>query len=60
MKRDEIEQLFISLAKSQGLYGRILNVINNEMDADDLETFWQNLESQNFKDSIDVIMFIEC
>lgn len=58
MKRDEITRLFQSLARSQGLYGRILRNIDN-LSESDREEFWIELEAQNFADDIDVILFIE-
>lgn len=58
MKRDEITRLFQSLARSQGSYGRLLRDIDN-MNESDREEFWIELETQNFRDDIDVILFIE-
>ena len=47
------------LAQSQGFYGRLLRNID-EMDEEDREKVWSDLESQNFKDAVDLIMYIEC
>lgn len=58
MKRDEIRALFASLACSQGFYGRLLNAIDSA-DPDAQEEFWQDLETKNFTDDIDVILYIE-
>lgn len=52
MKRDEI------LAKSQGLYGRLLSDQQN-MPQDLYNTVMENLEAQNFKDSVDLVLYIE-
>lgn len=54
MKRNEILETIQNLAKSQGLYGRILREINTD------PTILDELEKQNFKDSLDLILFIEC
>lgn len=59
MKRNEIMATFRSLARSQGLYGRILNEINSMSESERNRVF-EELESQNFKDSLDLIMYIEC
>ena len=54
MKRERILEIISDLSKSQGLYGRLLRDI--ELDPTILDT----LEEQNFKDSLDLILFIEC
>ena len=59
MNREEMRQVFEDLAMSQGLYGRLLRDID-EMDEEDREKVWSDLESQNFKDAVDLIMYIEC
>ena len=51
MNKEEIRQLLESLASSQGFYQRLLDSITEE----DLD----NLASRNFKDAVDLIMFIE-
>lgn len=58
MKRDEITRLFQRLARSQGVYGRILRNIDN-LNEYDREQFWIEMEAQNFADDIDVILYIE-
>lgn len=58
MKRGEIKDLLRSLARSQGMYGRLLRDIES-MDKVDQEDFWSELEAQNFKDDLDVIMYFE-
>lgn len=51
-------RLFQRLARSQGAYGRLLRNIDN-LNEDDRERFWIEMEAQNFADDIDVILFIE-
>ena len=58
MKRTEIERIMRSLAMSQGLYGRILNNIYS-LSEEEQESVWSELESQNFKDAVDLVMYIE-
>lgn len=58
MKREEIKALLRSLARSQGTYGRLLRDIES-MDKVDQEDFWSELEAQNFKDELDVILYFE-
>lgn len=58
MKREEIKALLRSLARSQGMYGRLLRDIES-MDKVDQEDFWSELEAQNFKDELDVILYFE-
>ena len=59
MDRQAIRGTFEMLAQSQGLYGRLLRNID-EMDEEDREKVWSDLESQNFKDAVDLILYIEC
>ena len=58
MKREEIINTFILLSQSQGFYGRLLNLLNT-MEAEKKEAFLTILEDQNFKDMLDLIMWIE-
>lgn len=58
MNRDEIREVFKQLAMSQGFYGRLLRQID-EADEEVRENFWKDLEDQNFKDSVDLILYIE-
>lgn len=51
MNREEIISAIESLATSQGFYGRILENLN--------EKYLDYLEKQNFKDIIDLILFLE-
>ena len=59
MDRKAIRGTFEMLAQSQGFYGRLLRNID-EMDEEDREKVWSDLESQNFKDAVDLILYIEC
>ena len=59
MDRQAIRGTFEMLAQSQGFYGRLLRDID-EMDEEDQERFLADLESQNFKDAVDLILYIEC
>lgn len=58
MKREEILNTFILLSHSQGFYGRLLNLLNT-MEVEKKEAFLTILEEQNFKDMLDLIMWIE-
>lgn len=58
MKRDQILQLFKDLARSQGMYGRLLRDIES-LDFDRREKFWTTLEDKNFKEPVDVILYLE-
>jgi hypothetical protein len=58
MKREQIENTLQSLAMSQGLYGRLLNQIYS-LPEEEQEQVWQNLEEQNFKEPLDLVLYIE-
>jgi hypothetical protein len=58
MNRYQIENLMQSLAMSQGLYGRMLNEIYSAPE-DEQERFWENMEAQNFRDALDVVLYLE-
>lgn len=58
MKRDQIINVFKELALSQGFYGRLLASIY-EADEDSREEFFAELEAQNFRNSVDLILYIE-
>ena len=57
MKREEIKKLFIELSKSQGFYGRLLKLLS--LDEKNENRFYKELEEKNFKNSVDLILFIE-
>lgn len=61
MKMNEIISVIEMLSHSQGFYGRLLRSIyelkqENEKEYNELKNY---LESQNFSDTLDVIMFFE-
>lgn len=58
MKRDVIIEWIKKLAASQGLYGRLLQAIN-DMDNNDKNALFEHLEAQNFTGPVDLIMYIE-
>ena len=58
MKREEILNTFRQLAKGQGFYGSLLNRLE-EADEESREAFLKELEEQNFKDPVDLILYIE-
>ena len=58
MEREEIMEKIKSLASSQGLYGRLYRDLM-ELDEDEYEQVMLELESQNFKDEVDLVMFIK-
>ena len=58
MKREEILEVFRSLSQSQGFYGRLLDDLYS-VSEDVKEAFLSHLEAQNFKDPLDLILYIE-
>lgn len=62
MKREQILATIKMLAKSQGLYCRILCAMEEvkENYPDIYEENMQLLEAQNFKDELDLIYYFEC
>lgn len=62
MKREQILNIIKELAKSQGFYGRLymdlLYCKNNH--EDEYEEFMSVLESKNFNDPVDLVIFLEC
>lgn len=59
MDRTQIMDTFRSLAKGQGLYGRLCRHIDN-LDEKSRNAFLERLEKKNFKSTVDLVMFIEC
>lgn len=53
MTREEILENIKMLARSQGYYGRILRAIEED------ETILDTLEEQNFKDVVDMVLYLE-
>ena len=58
MNREQILDAFRSLARSQGFYGRLLERIDS-VDEETREAFLSDLESRNFGDVVDLVMWIE-
>ena len=59
MKREEIMETIKTLASSQGLYSRLYRDLM-ALDEEKYDEVMTELESQNFKDGVDLIMYIEC
>lgn len=57
MKKEEILSAIRSLATSQGFYGRLLILLTS--DEPDAVAYLNYLEEQNFKDTVDLVMFLE-
>lgn len=53
MDRNDILELIEGLAKSQGLYGRLLEYIKENPE------YLDHLEQQNFKEPVDLVIYIE-
>lgn len=61
MSRLEILDTMYVLGQSQGFYGRLYARINKlaEEEPDTYESFVCELESQNFNDAVDLVMYLE-
>jgi hypothetical protein len=57
MDREQILDVFRSLACSQGFYGRLLRDISENEEWGD--EFLNHLEEQNFRTELDLILYIE-
>ena len=62
MKMNQIMDLITELSCSQGFYGRLTRDIleMKENFPDQYDMLVENWESQNFKNSLDFILYIEC
>ena len=58
MDRHEIRKVMEQLAMSQGYYGRLLRSIDELPDYQQ-EDVWEDLERQNFREPLDVVMYYE-
>ena len=59
MERKEVMGVFEMLARSQGLYGRLLRNLNaREAAGEDLTPFFDQFKG--CKDAVDVVMVVEC
>jgi len=65
MKYEEIKEVIRSLSYSQGFYGRLLGQIEDiegqkyGYTQENFEELKNYLEGQNFKDTLDLIMWLE-
>ena len=61
MDREDILNVFREFAQSQGFYGRLLRDLAEleEYEPDAYEELMQNLEAQDFRTPLDVILYIE-
>ena len=62
MKREQIINTIKNLSLSQGFYGRLYRAIEDakENNPDAYESFMEELESQNFSDAVDLVIYLEC
>ena len=62
MKMEDILNAIRELASSQGFYGRLLANMETmeEMFPKDYEEVVKELESQNFQNAVDLVMYFEC
>ena len=49
----------LTFMNSQGFYSRLYRTIN-ELDEDGFDELSNTLEKQNFKDTLDVVFWLEC
>ncbi len=54
MKKDDILKSIESLSNSQGFYCRVLNAVKEN------PLILDELEEQNFKDVVDLVLYLEC
>lgn len=60
MKYEDIKEVIKTLASGQGLYGRILRRLEEiEGDEEQFEKVKKVLEEQNFKDTLDIVLWFE-
>lgn len=61
MKMNEIISTIKSLAQSQGFYGRLLGYLISvkDNDPDKYDRIVEELEGQNFKDPVDMVLYFE-
>lgn len=53
MKKEQIYDAIRSLARSQGFYCDLLEYVENN------EEYLEELEEQNFKDVVDLVLYLE-
>ena len=59
MTAKDVINVIEELSYSQGFYGRLLREIKG-LNAEDFREFCRVMEEQNFRDSLDVVLFFEC
>lgn len=61
MKREQILKTIAGLARSQGFYGRLLMILSNlkSNDPEKYEKAMSELEAKNFKDELELILYLE-
>lgn len=59
MKMKDIIKVIEDLSYLQGFYGRLLRSID-ELSEEEYDLLAEELEGQNFKDSLDVVLYFEC
>lgn len=61
MNREQIMQVIRTLAKSQGFYSRLLENLMEMRDErpDELDNYLSLLESKNFQDELDIVLYFE-
>ena len=55
----DIREAIKQLAKSQGSYGRLDANLDELQDLDKYDEVMQELDDQNFKDIVDLVMYLE-
>jgi hypothetical protein len=58
LKKDDIMNIFKSLSSSQGFYGRVVSYLES-LPENEKERNLRALEEQNFKDEVDLILYME-
>lgn len=58
MKKEQILAAIRSLAASQGFYGRLYEALTSG--TEEAEEALDQMVEQNFKDSLDMVMWLEC
>ena len=59
MNREQIMQTIRMLARSQGFYGRLYRNLQ-ELEPEDFSAAMEELEAQNFNDTLDLVLYFEC
>lgn len=59
MKRNDIINAITQLSYSQGFYGRLLRDLQS-LDEETYNEVMEELEAQNFSDTVDMVLFFEC